>query len=561
MTDEPELSGHVVLGGFGALGQQVATLLRERGLQVAIIDADDNPDAQAFARELGCRYYLGDVSKLHYLQQARMADARCAIILTGDEQINLQAAIKARKMNPDAPVLVRLFDETLLRHVESIFSVHALSASKLVSPAIVSAAAGVQLLTEFEHDGRVLMIYHSKEGHPEARGIHLNGETLALAINLADTPVHARVCHSHEPFKHPHHQRRTRRRKSWAALHPARLWERAVEMVRGLNAVTWRMVLFTVLLVAFSTAVFTFGDKLSPLDALYFVITTVSTVGYGDISLASAPPQMKVYGILLILAGATLLANLYTLLADVVLTARMEYLLGRRQVRLSEHAIVVGLGATGSRVAHDLHRLNFEVVAIEAHDDAENLAAARAEFPVIIGNANRQSILRMAGVEEAAVVIAATKDPMLNLSVALHAREVNPDIRIVVLTPNAELEETFTSLGFHFVFSTAMVAAPAFVDAALYPHVETSFTAGSQTVLISKLTLDADSPLVGRTVLACGKELGVAPLLDESLQFIAPHTVLQAGQQVVMLLSREKADLLLSPGERKVAENTATVAE
>ena len=41
----------------------------------------------------------------------------------------------------------------------------------LVSPAIVSAATGMGLLAEFEVDGRVLMIYHGAEEHPEARGL------------------------------------------------------------------------------------------------------------------------------------------------------------------------------------------------------------------------------------------------------------------------------------------------------------------------------------------------------------------------------------------------------
>ena len=187
------------------------------------------------------------------------------------------------------------------------------------------------------------------------------------------------------------------------------------------------------------------------------------------------------------------------------------------------------------------------VQAIEASDDGENVSSARAIFPVIIGNATRKSILEMAGLADAAVLITTTHDPMLNLSVALHAREVRPGCKIVVFTPDAELAETFTNLGFHFVLGAAVVAAPAFVDAALYPNVETSFRAGDTTVLISRLALDPDSPLVGRTVHACGKELGVAPLLDESLHFLAPNSVLKAGQRVVVLLAREKADILQAP--------------
>lgn len=540
------MDGHVVVSGFGTLGRQVAALLRARDVAVTIIDTFDDPDEEVHAAALGCRYLHGDASKAHYLTQADIAGARAAIFTTGNEQANLQGAIIARRLNPTAPIVLRLYDETLVRHVESIFNVNALSTSLLVTPAIISAAVGVDLLAEFELDDRVLMIYAGVEGHPDARGIALDGAALALAASPADAPVQVRLMHPHEHMRHQE-RHRARRTVNWAALHPARLWQALGGLLHGLNAVTWRLVFFTVLLVVLGTVVFSLSLHLSPITALYFVITTVTTVGYGDINLANESPLIKVYGILLILGGAIMLANLYTLIADFVLTARMEYLLGRRKVRLRDHAIVVGLGATGSRVAHDLHRLGVAVVAIEAHEDGEHVAAARAEFPVIIGNGTSKTILEMAGLHQAAVVITTGDDPMYNLSVALHAREMQPGCKIVLFTPGAELADTFTNLGFHFVLGAAVVAAPAFVDAALYPHVETSFAAGGQTVLISRLTLDAASPLVGRTVRDCGQALGVAPLLDGDLQFLAPDTVLQPGQRVVVLLSREHAEVLQTP--------------
>ncbi len=134
------LSGHVVLGGFGTLGQQVAVLLRERGLEVVVVDTLDDPDDKTRAEELGCRYVQGDISRAHYLQRAGIARARCAILTTGNEQANLEAAITARRLNPTAPVVLRLFDETLVRHVESIFSVHALR-SRLKTPTPPVSAA------------------------------------------------------------------------------------------------------------------------------------------------------------------------------------------------------------------------------------------------------------------------------------------------------------------------------------------------------------------------------------------------------------------------------------
>ena len=50
------------------------------------------------------------------------------------------------------------------------------------------------------------------------------------------------------------------------------------------------------------------------MDALYFVWTTVMTVGYGDIALKDASDGVKLYGMALMLAGAAFIAILFALL-------------------------------------------------------------------------------------------------------------------------------------------------------------------------------------------------------------------------------------------------------
>jgi hypothetical protein len=77
-----------------------------------------------------------------------------------------------------------------------------------------------------------------------------------------------------------------------------------------------------VLLIAASTLVF--DHYLGLLDALYFVVVTFATVGYGDINLLGAPAEIKVYGILAIMFGALTLALAFGLVTDAIVGARLS---------------------------------------------------------------------------------------------------------------------------------------------------------------------------------------------------------------------------------------------
>lgn len=548
MKHQQALSRHIILGGFGQLGVQIAELLRAQEFAVVVIDLRDDATLRAEAETLGCRYLVGNICEAQTLIEADIATARCVIIATGDERVNLQGSIKARQMNPQVPVVGRLFDEALVRHVEKIFNIYPLNSSTLASSAILSAATGITLLAEIEVDDKVLMLFQDETHHGGACGIRLNGDALSLAESPEEVSMQASIfaAHDHSARRAVHHHHLQIPQLPWRGWHPWHLWGKITDWWSRSSTITRRLIFAFVCITLISTVVFSVGCKLTPLDSLYFVVTTISTVGYGDINLQQAPPQLKIYGILLILAGATLLATLYSLLADAVLSARMEYLLGRRQVRLQHHIVVAGLGNVGARVALDLHQLGVDVVAIERDEDAEYLSAVRAILPVIIGDAHRRSILQLAGVERARVLITATSDPMLNLNITLHAREAHPQIRAVVLTHDPALAETFTGLGFNYVLSSAAIAAPSFIAAALYPGVKASFRLKEQDVLIARLMLPEDSPLAGRTVRDIGATFGIVPLLDADHHFFTPDSVLSAGEQIIVLLSRTKTDLLSS---------------
>ncbi len=551
MTD----TGHAIVGGLGHLGERIAALLRERGCTVVAIEQVVDDALRQRMEALGCRLVPGDVRDDHALELAGIATAHFVFLVTGDDLANLEAAIDARTCNPTASIVLRLFDQSLARCVEGAFGIHALSASFISSPAFVSAATEESIVAMFNIDGCHLGVYQRLVDDDAPISPSVRVAKAGLALRLDDSGP---LCLTLPQHRHPRHAAHTgRRRVCFRALfdwHPRHLlrefaaaWRHAAGITRGLLIALGAMMLLSVL-------VFTGFGNMTSLDAIYFVVTTMTTIGYGDLNLLNAPPLLKVYGIMMMLGGAALLATVYALIADYVLTARVEYLLGRREVRLRDHTVVIGLGNVGYRVARDLALLGVTVVAVEANEDSDNVSAARAQFPVVIGNAARASVLHKAGVDHAAVLLALTDDPMLNLSVAMHAREHTPGIKAVVRTYDVGLARKFSTFGLDNVLSTSAIAAPVFVDVALHPGVHGSFIYDGDDILVAHLAVDASAALRGQRIAAIGDTLGIAVVLvaDASTDYrlATPDAILRPGQRIVALLTRDKLPQLQASAPR-----------
>lgn len=225
--------------------------------------------------------------------------------------------------------------------------------------------------------------------------------------------------------------------------------------------------LFSLFIVVFpSAAVFAQALNLRYLDGLYFVWTTVMTVGYGDISLKDATDGIKLFGMALMLGGAAFIAVLFALLSDWVLSRRLDMLRGRTRERDRGHVLIVGAGNVGLRVAELLAGSGRRMVFVE--QDAANRNAARlaaAGHHVILADATSDETLDLAGLGRAAVVLAVTDTDAVNLKVALHARAHGTPAIVRLLSP--ELSAHVTERGDGMALSPVAAAAEAFAQAAL----------------------------------------------------------------------------------------------
>jgi Trk K+ transport system NAD-binding subunit len=210
----------------------------------------------------------------------------------------------------------------------------------------------------------------------------------------------------------------------------------------------------------------------------------------------------------------------------------------------SNHIVVCGLGHVGTRIVQQLVASSTECVAIEQHENEFVASIQALGVPVIIGDVRRPEVLQRAQVARADALIAATDVDMVNIETGLNARELKPDLRVVLrLFDQALAKKIEKSLSFDAAFSTSALAAPVFAAAAVTRNVINSFVVGDKVLNTVELTVRGGSRLEGRTVDQLRAELEVTFLMlqvgDDVDWNPAPTRVLAAGAKLLVVTTLE----------------------
>ncbi|MDI6644725.1 MAG: 3H domain-containing protein [Methanobacteriaceae archaeon] len=185
----------------------------------------------------------------------------------------------------------------------------------------------------------------------------------------------------------------------------------------------------------------TFIMGLDPVNALYYTVITVATVGYGDIS--PVTPLQKIFAITLVIGGVGLIAYVFTLTITVVTMAVEEITSGAKLKRLmsktENHFVLCGYGRVGAAVFKELKKRNQIAIIIEKNRSlVEKELWEDSDVLAIPGDATDEGIMKDAGIKRARGVIITTGDDVDNLFITLTARELSPDIWIVSRASKSE---------------------------------------------------------------------------------------------------------------------------
>jgi Trk K+ transport system NAD-binding subunit len=220
-------------------------------------------------------------------------------------------------------------------------------------------------------------------------------------------------------------------------------------------------------IVLISVFVFKSALHLSLVDAIYFVMTTVTTTGYGDISTVHSSAWIKLFNGVIMLTGGALLGILFSYLAAVATAERLDTEMSKRAQGMKDHVVVIGLGNVGFRTAKSLLELGRGVVVMDSSPRERFAITLGGDVPILRGDARQSESLNRLGIKDARAIIACTSDELVNVEACLHARRLNPNVRTIARVFDETMAKALADVfKIDIVLSSNAIAESAFVAAA-----------------------------------------------------------------------------------------------
>lgn len=423
VTNTTEVSaGPVLVVGEGDLSDEVARAIESAG---GAIDRLQQPD-EAEVRE---RLAIGE--------------PRGVAVVDRDDSFVLRMALMVRSISEDVPLLLTIFDEATARHVAAnvpntrVTSLAEIVAPSLAGPCIDRAGTAISL----EGDEAVLLV--DEEGR------------------LSERPVP---------------RRRARRLEALARALFTPYDESAGLLLYGAIGLVATFLIETL------TAIAVLDN--SAVDATYGAAKTLVTVD-PNMDVDDGPGWYKLFVSLSMLVTLVFAAAFTAGLVNRVVERRLTGLVGRRAVPRRDHVVVVGLGQVGMRLCLLLRGCGVPVVAVERDEQARNIGRARElGFPLIIGRGSDHSLMARLSLERALAVAAVTADDLENITAAMTARGIEPDVPVVMRVGDGEIaNETRSLLTLGVVRDVHRIAAALIAAMALGENADSVVCLGEQAHL------------------------------------------------------------------------------
>lgn len=405
----------------------------------------------------------------------------CIVAVSQDDRLNLRVALQARDINDRVRVTLRQFNPLLGHKIQEGLRYNCTAISPAAHAAATYAASAVDASCFYALPFPTLESMVARVAHRRERGMDPDTEEGAalfgfcersasdfgvagLSVADAEQRLHARIvaidgrtpylCHGEE--EHPDDELirnplgaqarvvafgpiaflkqsgpRGEIHRRMAPMYRAH-WSDLMASLRRVEPVLRAVAITSATLFAAFVAYFSLDLHWNVPATMYYVLTTMTTVGYGDISpcqnCASAPvtiPQIVslFVAMFMMLVGVTSVAVFTASVTSGLNAAALRRIRGLRRIHRSGHVIVCGAGNVGTLVIDYLRQLGEQVVVVEKNPDNLLVEMARdRKIDLLTGDSTNDETITYCSPERAKSLVGVTNSDTANLETALGAR-------------------------------------------------------------------------------------------------------------------------------------------
>lgn len=547
-ADDPTM---IIVGGDALALSAARELSLVPGRRVVVLWPAD-PEFAAAVGTAGATFVAGRPESDEGLAAAGVQHAVSILALSRDDQLNLQSALRARDTNPRIRIVLRQFNRTLAAKIEQNLPDCAVVSLAWHSAATYAAAAldpscfrGLQFP---ERDGPLTGFAHRIADRDEVAGQCVAAAEQALGVRIVAVEGDWRIGGNDRlaPGARLIVYGAMERLLDSAPRQPQAVGRLSVtdRLRAALRQGRWRLrrvdgylaAFAGIALVLFLLGMWHFRNSFGSdwLTAGYFVMTTMTTTGFGDIAPNHDRPLDVAAAMLLMLSGTSLAGIFVAYAASLLTRAQWVRMQGLRPIHRRDHIVVCGAGSIGTGVIDLLLGFGKPIVVIEHQPDTALVERAREHgIELLTGDASRDDTLDLCNLGAAHSLVALTNVDTLNLEIALGARARNPNMPIVLRIA----EGTFAaSIARHFqfetTFSVAALAGPVFAGLSHRSGARGRIGFGSQEFAVAELVLTDD----GEGVLPPGAVPVAAADGSGEVTMVRDAAGLPPGSRVLTLL-------------------------
>lgn len=436
------MKDHIIICGLGEVGFQVFTLLQRASFPVTVIANKTHAEWIWQIERSGNCFIAGDARDDNLLLEAGIQTANTILTLTNDDHVNLSIAVDAKKLNPSVKIISRIYDTELGDLVSKVFDIEQVfSTSELAAPLFSKNITNKKIFGKFILGNKEYLVTET-DTKPQKQAIILHKKNnialVAKAKRITNNKSH--ILKFNYLFRNP------------------------------IYVFFRRFILIFLFIILFSTILLSYIMPLSLTNAIYFVIATITSVGYGDINFLHSTNAIKYFGCILMLTGTTILAVLFSAITEMIILKRLPNIAGGLAVPKKNHVIIIGANRVGIRVVTNLIEDSIPTVVIE---DKERFPVdISQQTSVVNGNPSSINTLISANVKRAKAIVAVTEDDIKNLSIGLAAKKLNSTVIELMKINTTQIRGNLKKvLADTNIFSVPFIASPYFVAAIMQEQI------------------------------------------------------------------------------------------